>query len=337
METSLFDYHLPPERIAQHSVEPRDQAKLLLLDRKTGGLRDRHIFDLPNLLKEGDLLVFNDSKVFRARLHGKRAGRTHELFLLNARENGEGQWSTLISNAKKLREGDLLTLADGTNATLVLKNVAEGTCTLNFHRSNAEVFALTEAHGEIPTPPYVDGSDMKTEDYQTVYAKNVGSVAAPTAGFHFTPELLKALKEKGIQQAFVTLHVGVGTFRPVKAENVRDHVMHKEWVQLPETTARAINRTKEHGGRVIAVGTTTLRVLETFHGKTGEGWTDIFITPGYGITTVHGLITNFHLPKSTLLMLVSALAGREHVLAAYDHAIKNNYRFYSFGDAMLIT
>ncbi len=336
METSLFDYQLPPDRIAQHSVEPRDTAKLLVVDRENGGLRDRFVNNLPELLKAGDLLIFNDSKVFKARLHGTRAGRTHELLLLNARENSEGHWSVLVSNSKKLREGDILDLADGTQATLVLKDSLEGTCTINFHRPNADVFKLSDAFGEIPTPPYVDGSTIKEDQYQNVYAKNVGSVAAPTAGFHFTPELLATLKKQGIEQAFVTLHVGVGTFRPMKTATVEEHKMHEEWGQISPTTAKAINRTKENGGRVIAVGTTAVRILETFHGKAGEGWTRLFITPGYDITTVKGLITNFHLPKSTLLVLVSAFAGREKILNAYDHAIKNNYRFYSFGDAMLI-
>ncbi len=336
METSLFDYHLPAERIAQHSVEPRDQAKLLVVNRETGALRDRHVFDLPTLLNPGDLLIFNDSKVFRARLHGKHAGRTHEVFLLHARQGPEGQWATLISNLKKLREGDQLMLADGSHATLVLKNVNEGTCTVNFHRSNTEVFSLSDTYGEIPTPPYVDGKGIQATQYQTIYAKHIGSVAAPTAGFHFTPELLKSLKQKGIQQAFVTLHVGLGTFRPMKTDRLEQHTMHEEWGELPEATAQAITNTKKRGGRVIAVGTTAVRVLETFQGKTGEGWTRLFITPGYSFTTIDALLTNFHLPKSTLLVLVSAFAGREHMLNAYDHAIKNNYRFYSFGDAMLI-
>ncbi len=335
METSLFDYHLPTDRIAQHSIEPRDQAKMLLLNRETDTLQDLHIFDLPSILRPNDLLVFNDTKVFRARLHATRAGRTHEVFLLHPRKT-PGQWSVLIANAKKLQAGDLLNLPDGTTATFVLKDSVEGTCTVNFHRSNEDVFLFSEKFGEIPTPPYVDAKDIKDSDYQTVYAKNVGSVAAPTAGFHFTPNLFSQLDALGIKRAFVTLHVGLGTFRPMKSERLEEHVMHEEWASIPAETAQAITETRAQGGRIIAVGTTTVRTLESFQGQADAGWTRLFITPGYTFTTVDALLTNFHLPKSTLLVLVSALAGRERIMKAYKHAIDNEYRFYSFGDAMLI-
>ncbi len=337
MNTSLFDYVLPPDRIAQHSVEPKDQAKMLVIDRSSRTfLEDHHVFDIPSFLQPNDLLVFNDSKVFRARLFATRGGRTHEVLLLHPREGSTGEWSVLIAGAKKLRTADLLTFADGTSAHIILKNSTEGTCTINFHRSHEEVFALSEQHGQIPTPPYVDGDNIKTEDYQTVYAKNVGSVAAPTAGFHFTPELLARIDAMNIRRAFVTLHVGIGTFRPMKTATLEGHVMHKEWAHLPAGTAQAIAETKTRGGRVIAVGTTSVRVLESFQGKTAEGWTELFIQPGYAFTTVDALLTNFHLPKSTLLVLVSAFAGRERIMDAYQHAINHAYRFYSFGDAMLI-
>lgn len=242
----------------------------------------------------------------------------------------------LIANAKKLRAGDVLEFADGTSVHIILKDATEGTCTLNFHRSNEEVFALSETHGEIPTPPYVDGSHVQSADYQTVYAKHIGSVAAPTAGFHFTHELLTRIDAMNIQRVFVTLHVGVGTFRPVKTNTLEEHVMHEEWAHLPKATAQAIAETKAKGGRIIAVGTTSVRVLESFEGREGEGWTDLFIQPGYTFTSVDALLTNFHLPKSTLLVLVSAFAGRERIMQAYHHAIDHEYRFYSFGDAMLI-
>lgn len=336
MNTSVFAYILPPDRIAQRSVEPRDQAKMLIVDRSSHRLKDSHVFDLPSFLRPNDLLIFNDSKVFRARLFATRAGRTHEAFLLNPREGAPGEWSVLISGAKKLRAGDILEFADGSIAHIILKDSAEGTCTLNFHRSNEEVFALSEKHGEIPTPPYVDGSGIQNAEYQTVYAKHRGSVAAPTAGFHFTPELLARIDELNVQRAFVTLHVGVGTFRPMKTETLEEHVMHREWASLPEETAKAIAYTKSRGGRVIAIGTTTVRVLESFQGNAKEGWTDLFIKPGYKFTTVDALLTNFHLPKSTLLVLVSALAGEEEIKQAYTYAINHEYRFYSFGDAMLI-
>lgn len=336
MKTSLFDYHLPPDRIAQRSVEPRDHAKLLVLDRQTGHIQDRHIFDLPSFLRPNDLLIFNDSKVFRARLQAIKDGREHEVFLLHPIADQEGIWEVLIARSRKLNPNDTLTLPDDTSVTLVKKNDIEGTCRIDFHRSHAEVFSLSERFGAIPTPPYVDGQDIQENQYQTIYAKNVGSVAAPTAGFHFTPGLLEKLDQQGIRQAFVTLHVGLGTFRPMKSETLNEHTMHEEWASLSKETAQAIADTKANGGRVIAVGTTSIRVLETFQGKAGEGWTRLFIQPGYTFTTIDGLLTNFHLPKSTLLVLVSTFAGRENILRAYQHAINHEYRFYSFGDGMLI-
>lgn len=334
MDTSLFDYHLPPDRIAQHSVQPRDQAKMLICSRVTNEFQDRHIFDLPNFLQAGDLLVFNDSKVFRARLQVHTTSRSHELVLLHPKT--DSVWEVLIGRSKKILVGDRFLLDDGSEATLTEKDSVEGTCLVDFHRPTSEVFRLADKHGSLPTPPYVDGTGIEETGYQTMYAKQVGSVAAPTAGFHFTPELFAALDARGVQRAYVTLHVGLGTFRPMKTERLDTHVMHEEWACLPRETARAMKDARARGGRVIAVGTTTVRTLETFGGLAGEGWTRLFITPGYTFKAIDGMLTNFHLPKSTLLVLVSAFAGRERILQAYQHAIEHEYRFYSFGDAMLI-
>lgn len=336
METSLFDYHLPPERIAQRSIEPRDHAKLLVCDRQTGELQDRRVLDLPDFLRPGDLLIFNDSKVFRARLQVRAGTRWHELFLLHPLADSPSVWQVLIGRSKKIPAGSRLTLEDGSKVMLLEKDAAEGTCLVDFRRSHAEVFQFAEEFGSLPTPPYIDGAGVEEAQYQTVYAKEVGSVAAPTAGFHFTPELFAKLDARGIQRAYVTLHVGLGTFRPMKSERLDTHVMHEEWASLPQETAEAIAATKARGGRVIAVGTTTVRTLETFGGKMGEGWTRLFITPAYEFQVIDGMLTNFHLPKSTLLVLVSSFAGRERILAAYKHAIDHEYRFYSFGDAMFI-
>lgn len=336
METSLFDYHLPQDRIAQYSIEPRDQAKMLVLPRGNDTLQDKQVRDLPAFLDEGDLLIFNDSKVFRARLFVTHNSRQHELFLLHPEAGQSGQWRVLIDRVKKLRAGDVLQLPDGTSAILQGKDAIQGTCLVDFQRGDEEVFSLSEAHGEIPIPPYVDPRDVQEQDYQTIYAKHVGSVAAPTAGLHFTSELFENLSKYGINKAFVTLHVGLGTFRPIKTLNLEEHVMHTEWGHLSEETAKAIREAKARGNRIIAIGTTSVRVLESFQGQTKEGWIDLFIKPGYSFTTVDGLFTNFHLPKSTLLVLVSALAGEERIKTAYQHAINYGYRFYSFGDAMLI-
>lgn len=340
MRTDLFDYNLPPNRIAQSPLSPREQAKLLLVDRTTGAYQDRHIFDLPDLLETGDLLIFNDSKVFKARLeatHTTKLGtKTHEVFLLNP----EGDyWSALVRGTRTIQPQGKLLFADGTYVTLVHKG-DDGVALLDFHRPAAEVFRLCETFGHVPTPPYVKTEVTDEKTYQTVYAKEVGSVAAPTAGFHFTEELLELLRTKGIQQDFVTLHVGLGTFRPMQSDDLETHKMHSEWAHVSAETIAKIEATKAAGHRVIAVGTTATRALESA-AKNGrlqpfEGSTDIFITPGSPFNAIDGLLTNFHLPKSTLLVLVSALAGREQILAAYQHAIESDYRFYSFGDAMLI-
>jgi len=321
MNVSLFDYSLPPDRIAQKSIEPREAAKLLVLDRKTGAMIDKHIRDLPELLRAGDLLVFNDSKVFKARLMSGDI----ELFLL--RPEGK-HW---IALGKKLKTGSSI-LFDDVRVNIIEKR-DDGTVLIDFGMSVDEVFALCDRIGEVPVPPYVETTVENTTAYQTTYAKHVGSVAAPTAGFHFTPELLREIVSRKSQVAFVTLHVGLGTFRPMKNETLEEHVMHEEWAHVPEETRRAIEETKKNGGRVIVVGTTAMRALES---GVDSGFTKLFITPGYQFKIADGLITNFHLPKSTLLVLVSAFAGRENVLNAYKHAIEQEYRFYSFGDAMLV-
>lgn len=339
MRADLFEYTLPAEQIAQFPLPEREQANLLFLDRKTGAFEDKHIADLPDLLKPGDLLVFNNSKVFHARLEGRAQNdaEAFEVFLLHP----EGAlWATLVRGLRKISIGDALWFADGSSATLVKKD-PDGVAWFDFQRSPEAVFDLCEKYGQIPTPPYVNAELSTERDYQTVYADPRGSVAAPTAGFHFTPKLLETLHARGIQQAFLTLHVGLGTFRPMKSETLEEHQMHAEWIQVSPEVVAQIEATKKAGHRVIAVGTTTTRALESAAQRTGtlepfEGFTSIFITPGFPFHVIDGLLTNFHLPKSTLLVLVSAFAGRETILGAYKHAVENQYRFYSFGDAMLI-
>ena len=355
MKTADFEYILPPERIAQEPVRPRDASRLLVLDRESGAAQDRVFSEIGEFLRPGDLLVVNRSKVFKARLAGVIAstgnvGATRwvaptrdrrdaiEIFLLRP---DDGCWFALAKPGRKLKVGSEISFADGSRCRVKEKN-ADGTVTLDFDRSADEVLALTEKIGQVPTPPYVGKTVSDPADYQTVYAKEVGSVAAPTAGFHFTPELIEKLKRQGINFAEVILHVGLGTFRPIKTEILEEHAMHEEWLEIPPETRRAIQAAKTSGNRVIAVGTTTVRALESGLEK---GATRIFITPGYKFKTVDALITNFHLPKSTLLVLVSAFAGEKHadsdwgrrtILATYQDAIAKGYRFYSFGDAMLV-
>ena len=333
MNVSDFDYILPTDRIAQSSVEPRDQAKMLVLDRQVQTIDDRHVFDLPSYLRPGDLLVFNNSKVFKARLRAKtESGTDVEVFLLRP---VDAAWIALAKPGRKIHADDRLVFADDTVA-IVKEKREDGTVVIDFGRTADEVFALADRYGEIPTPPYVEKKVDDPAAYQTVYAQEIGSVAAPTAGFHFTERLLEEIRRKGVQTAFVTLHVGLGTFRPMKTETLEAHEMHEEWACVSEETARMIAETQKNGGRVIAVGTTTVRALESAEVKTYSGFTRLFITPGYSFHVIDGLVTNFHLPKSTLLVLVSAFAGREYILHAYQHAIDSGYRFYSFGDAMLI-
>ncbi len=330
MNTSDFDYILPAGRIAQMPVEPRDHSRLLVLDRKTGAMTHRRFFELGDCLRPGDLLIVNESKVFKARLRCDRG----ELFLLRA--DGP-HWLALAKPGRKLKPEMRIKFSDGMSCRIVEKK-QDGTILVDFGRSPEDVLAWTDAVGEVPLPPYIKQSPatvycLPSTVYQTVYATSIGSVAAPTAGFHFTPELIEKLKMRGIRFATITLHVGLGTFRPIKTETLEEHRMHAEWVDVPDAALVAIKETKRHGGRIIAVGTTTVRALES---GVRHGFTNIFITPGYRFKIVDAIITNFHLPQSTLLVLVSAFAGRKKILAAYDEAIRDGYRFYSFGDAMFI-
>lgn len=328
-DISLFDYDLPPEYIAQQPTEPRDAAKLLVMDRKTGETRGRVFREIVDVLRPGDVLVFNTSKVFRARV--VRDGV--EMFVLRIRD---GEADVLLRPGKKFAVGDMVF-----GTFTVREKQQDGIVRVDTRMTAAEMLAYCDAHGTVPTPPYVT-STVDEARYQTVYAKETGSVAAPTAGLHFTPELRDAIRAKGVAIEEVTLHVGIGTFRPVQSATLEEHVMHSEWVEIDDGTAQRINAAKAAHRRVIAVGTTTVRVLEGVTATLGElrgyrGEVNIFITPGFDFKIIDGLITNFHLPKSTLLVLVSAFAGREHVLAAYEQAKREHYRFFSFGDAMFIS
>jgi S-adenosylmethionine:tRNA ribosyltransferase-isomerase len=338
-----YDYDLPPELIAQVPADERDAARLMVLERAGGALRHAVVRDLPDCLRAGDLLVFNDARVRPARLHGRTAsGGAVELLLLA--ETAPRRWSCLGRPGKRLRPGAVLLLPDGGRASVVERRV-DGRCVVEF--ADVEVPALLAAHGELPLPPYIKRPDgpltLDRERYQTVFAASDGAVAAPTAGLHFTPALLAALDAAGLGRAALTLVVGPGTFLPVRSDDVREHHMEAEWVELPAATVEAIARTKAAGGRVIAVGTTTTRALESAARASGGAglapggfWADAFIRPGFPFRVVDALLTNFHLPRSTLLMLVSAFAGRERILAAYAVAVRERYRFYSYGDAMLI-
>ena len=340
MKTSDFYYDLPQELIAQTPIEPRDHSRLLVLDRKTGETTDRHFYDILDYLKEGDLLVINNSRVLPARLYGvkEETGSHMELLLLEQKENMV--WETLVKPGKKARVGAKFIFGDGLLKGEIIEVKPDGNRLIRFE-SQKNFFEALEEIGQMPLPPYITKKLEDKERYQTVYSKELGSSAAPTAGLHFTTELMEKIRAKGIKIAEVTLHVGLGTFRPVKAEEITDHKMHSEHYYIPKETADLINQTKQNGGRVIAVGTTSCRTLEsvaTFFGeiKECEGYTDIFIYPGYEFKVLDGLITNFHLPESTLIILVSALAGYDHTMKAYEHAVKEQYRFFSFGDAMLI-
>ncbi|KKR48335.1 MAG: S-adenosylmethionine:tRNA ribosyltransferase-isomerase [Candidatus Magasanikbacteria bacterium GW2011_GWC2_40_17] len=340
MLLSDFDYHLPQELIAQEPIKPRDHARLLILHQDNQPLEHLHFFDLPKFLKAGDVLVFNDTKVFKARLLGTITNKeaAAEIFLL--RPLDENNWEVLLKPGKKLQIGSQVNFEENLECIIVAKPV-DGPAVAKFNKTKNDVLQIAEKIGHVPIPPYIKTEPQDASDYQTVYAKEIGSVAAPTAGFHFTPEILEKIEKMGIQVEFVTLHVGLGTFLPVKTEKVEDHKMHSEWVEVSTATASAINQAKKENRRVIAVGTTTARTLEGVVQALGElkqfsGDINIFITPGFKFKIIDGLITNFHLPKSTLLMLVSALSGREKILAAYEETVKKEYKFFSFGDAMLI-
>ena len=339
MKKSDFYFDLPEELIAQTPIPERDHSRLLHMDRVTGALEHRHFYDLPDYLREGDCLVLNDSRVLPARLLGTRAsGGAVELVLL--RDLGEGRWECLSRPGRKTRPGTELTFGDG-ELTATVEAVAEGgNRIVRFHYAGIFLEVL-ERLGKMPLPPYIKEELADGERYQTVYSRELGSAAAPTAGLHFTKELLAQIEAKGVKICCVTLHVGLGTFRPVKEEEIEDHPMHAEFCIVPERTARIVTETKRAGGRVVAVGTTSCRTLESFANEDGtlnaqSGWTDIFIYPGYRFKCIDALVTNFHLPESTLIMLVSAFAGRENVLNAYRVAVENRYRFFSFGDACFL-
>ena len=341
MDVKDFYFDLPQELIAQDPLEDRSASRLLVLNKTTGAVTHRHFRDIKEYLKPGDCLVLNDTKVIPARLFGvkKDTGAKIEVLLLKRRENDI--WETLVKPGKKAKPGTELDFGDGRLKATVVDVVDEGNRLIQFHYDGIFEEILDEL-GQMPLPPYITHQLQDKNRYQTVYAKHEGSAAAPTAGLHFTKELLKEIEDMGVKIAHVTLHVGLGTFRPVKVDNVLDHHMHSEFYMVEESEARKVNDTKAAGGRVICVGTTSCRTIESAAGedgllKAGSGWTEIFIYPGYQFKILDCLITNFHLPESTLVMLVSALAGREHVLAAYQQAIEERYRFFSFGDAMFIT
>ena len=339
MNRSDFFYDLPPELIAQTPAEKRDESRLMLLDKTSGAIEHRHFYDLPEYLHEGDCLVMNDSRVLPARLFGKRmTGGAVEVLLL--RDRGDGVWECLTRPGKKTRIGTKLVFGDGELTAQVIDEIEGGNRLIKFDYSGIFLETL-ERLGRVPLPPYIHEELKDSERYQTVYSRELGSAAAPTAGLHFTNELLEQLKDMGVRLCYVTLHVGLGTFRPVKAERIEDHEMHAEYCVIPTETAREVNSAREEGRRIIAVGTTSCRTLESRANDDGtvsefSGFTNAFIYPGYRFKCIDALITNFHLPESTLIMLVSALAGRENILRAYDEAIRERYRFFSFGDAMFI-
>lgn len=340
MKTSDFNFELPQELIAQTPIEKRDASRLLVLDKNSGAWEHRHFYDLPDYLHKGDCLILNDSRVLPARLLGQRlpGGGASEVLLLIDR--GDKTWECLVRPGKHLRRGARLSFGDG-ELTAEVTEVLEGGNRLVKFNYEGIFLEVLDRLGKMPLPPYIKEELQDRERYQTVYSKVVGSAAAPTAGLHFTEELLQKVQKMGVKVGYVTLHVGLGTFRPVKEDDITDHLMHSEYCVIPQETADLINETKKNGGRVICVGTTSCRTVESWAGADGTmrasaGWTNIFIYPGYKFKVLDALITNFHLPESTLIMLVSALAGRENVLRAYEEAVRERYRFFSFGDAMFI-
>ena len=340
MKTSDFNYQLPEELIAQTPLERRDGSRLMTLDRNTGAWEHHHFYELPDFLNPGDCLILNDSRVLPARLLGHRepTGGAVEVLLLIDR--GDKVWECLVRPGRKLKPGTRLSFGDGSLKAEVVEVCEGGNRLVRFEYEGIFLETL-ERLGKMPLPPYIKAELSDPERYQTVYSREVGSAAAPTAGLHFTRALLEQVQEMGVKVCYVTLHVGLGTFRPVKEEEITDHEMHSEYCMISAETAETINRTKREGGRVICVGTTSCRTIESWAAEDGTlkecaGWTNIFIYHGYRFKALDCLITNFHLPESTLIMLVSALAGREHVLAAYKEAVEQRYRFFSFGDAMFI-
>lgn len=341
MDVSQFNYQLPEELIAQTPLLNREASRLLVLDKQSGQIEHRIFNNLLTFLKQGDTLVLNNTKVIPARLLGVKPETGAKIELLLLKEEGEHCWETLVKPAKRVKVGTVIEFGDGLLKGCCMEELAEGRRKIQFE-FNGIFHEILDQLGEMPLPPYIQEQLEEKDRYQTVYAEHNGSAAAPTAGLHFTTRMLDKIKEAGINIAYVTLHVGLGTFRPVAVENVYEHQMHAEYYQMSEDSAKVLNETKANDGRVVAIGTTSARTLETIardnHGRfaVSSGWTDIFIYPGFTFQAIDGLLTNFHLPKSTLVMLVSAFAGREHILNAYNEAIKEKYRFFSFGDAMLI-
>ncbi|EOA5876370.1 tRNA preQ1(34) S-adenosylmethionine ribosyltransferase-isomerase QueA [Listeria monocytogenes] len=341
MKVEDFDFDLPEELIAQTPLLDRTSSRLMVLDKESGDIKDQHFTDIISYLNEGDALVLNDTRVLPARLHGIKdeTGAHIEVLLLKQKEGNA--WETLVKPAKRIRKGATITFGDGALKATCLEELEHGGRILEFSYEGI-FYEVLEQLGEMPLPPYIKEQLADQDRYQTVYAKENGSAAAPTAGLHFTEDLLEQISAKGVEIIFVTLHVGLGTFRPVDVEDTTNHKMHSEFYRLTEESAERINKIKAQGGKVVAVGTTSIRPLETIASRhdgklvAESGWTEIFISPGYTFQAVDALITNFHLPKSTLIMLVSALSDRTKILAAYNHAVEEQYRFFSFGDAMFI-
>ena len=340
MKTDDFDFDLPEELIAQTPLERRDASKLLVLDKTTGEVSHRHFTDVIDYMEKGDTLVLNDTKVMPARLYGvkEETGAVIEVLLL--KDEGNNVWECLTKPAKRIKEGTIISFGDGKLKAKCTEVLDEGIRKFKLEYKGI-LYEILDELGEMPLPPYIHEKLKDKDRYQTVYAKNVGSAAAPTAGLHFTKDLLEKIKNKGVNIAYITLHVGLGTFRPVNVEDVTKHKMHSEYYVMSAEVADLLNKTKEEGHKIISVGTTSTRTLETIASLYGEfkecsGWTDIFIYPGYEFKGIDYLITNFHLPKSTLVMLVSALAGKDNIMKAYNEAIEKRYRFFSFGDSMLI-
>ena len=341
MKKSDFYYNLPEELIAQTPVTPRDHSRLMVVDRESGAITHRHFYNLCDILQKGDLLVMNDSRVLPARLYGEKVDNGTFIEFLLLEQKGDKLWEIICRPGKKAKVGTKFSFGGGKLLAEVVEVKPDGNRIVQFS-CDGNFYTVLDEIGQMPLPPYITKKQEDKERYQTVYSRELGSAAAPTAGLHFTKEMLQALREKGVETAFVTLHVGLGTFRPVKEDDVLQHKMHSEHYHLPQETVDKILQTKQNGGRVIAVGTTSCRTLEavaTEHdGKlvAADGYTDIFIYPGYQFKVLDGLVTNFHLPESTLIMLVSALLGYEKTMHAYDVAVKERYRFFSFGDAMCI-
>lgn len=340
MKLEEFDFDLPQELIAQTPLKERDHSRLLVLDKKTGEIEHKHFTDILDYVKEGDTLVLNNTKVLPARLIGEKVSTGAVIEVLLLKELGHDEWESLTKPARRVKVGDVISFGDGRLKATCTKVLEEGMRHFSLSYDGILLEVLEEL-GTMPLPPYIHEKLEDASRYNTVYAKQIGSAAAPTAGLHFTKELLEKLQQKGVHIAYVTLHVGLGTFRPVNVENIEDHHMHSEYYEMSEEVAKLLTKTKEEGHNIIAVGTTSVRTLETIMKKYHKfqacsGFTDIFIYPGYQFEGIDHLITNFHLPKSTLLMLISALAGKNHIMNAYQEAIKEKYRFFSFGDSMLI-